>query len=231
VILKMKLFKKLLKEKKGEIFLVCTIIIIIYMLSFIGILYELNVKQYNKTIEVQDFEAAFSNFQTETNNFVKSLLANYSQPLTIIVSNATAVQLMTNWLTFAEQQLALRGYTAVFAVEQTVEPFLLRKANGFIGLQGRISVYLSCTYETIDTQFRYNINYTLSFTNQPTYALIELMGHSTSGDFYIGYAEVTVNGGATTSYYNGTYYYSAPLVATDTIQAITNEQIIVTYVV
>jgi len=224
-------FKRLTKEKKGQIFLVCTVIIIIYMLSFIGIVYELNVRQYTKTIETQNFEAAFENFQTESTQFVHSLMANYSQPLTIIVSNATAIQLMTDWLTFAEQQFSLRGYTAVLEIDQTVVPFQLVKANGFIGFQGRIAVYVSCSYETIDTQFTYEVNYTLSYVNQPTYALIELSYQSSEGISLIGFADITVNGAPTTNYYNGTYYYSAPLVATDTVQAITDDQIIVTLIV
>ncbi|NHJ40391.1 MAG: hypothetical protein FK731_10200 [Asgard group archaeon] len=226
--------KKTFKDKKGQIFLVCTIIIAIYMLSFISIIYELNVAQYSETNAVKEFENSFQNFRTETNNFVISLLANFSQPASIITSDAIAGQLLQDWLNFAELQMISKGYIAIFDIDEIIPittPVELVNVNGRLGFRGTIDVYLECSYMSIDTQFNYNMNYTLSYVNTATNALIEFSLQTLTGIEYLGYATVTVNAGATTNYYNGTYLASAPLVGGDTIQATTTEQIIVTYVV
>jgi hypothetical protein len=226
--------KKLLKDRKGQIFLVCTVIITIYMLSFINIVYELNVTQYTEINAIEEFEDVYQNFRTETNNYIISLLANFSQPGSIITTNAIAGQLLQDWLDFAELQMFSKGYIAIFEIDEIIPitlPVELVNANGRLGFRGDIDVYLESSYMSIDTQFSYNMNYTLAYVNTATNALIEFSLQTLTGIEYIGYATVTVNAGATTSYYNGTYLAGAPLVGGDTIEATTEEQIIVTYVV
>lgn len=204
------------------------------MLSFISIVYELNVTQYSETNAVEEFENAYQNFRTETNNFVFSLLANFSQPTSVITSDAIAGQLLQDWLDFAELQMIGKGYIAIFEIDEIIPittPVELVNVNGRLGFRGTVDVYMESSYMSIDTQFNYNINYTLSYVNTATNALIEFSFQTLTGTEYIGYATVTVNAGATTNYYNGTYLAAAPLVGGDTILAITDEQIIVTYVV
>jgi hypothetical protein len=229
-----KLLKTNLKNKKGQIFLVCTVIITIFLLSFMNIIYELNVNQYTQQNAVKEFEANYQNFRSETNDFVISLMANFSQPGSIIVSDVIAGQLLQNWLDFAELQMISRGYIAIFEINEiipTVQPVELVNVNGRIGFLGLIDVYMESSYMTIDTQFSYNINYTLSYVNTATNALIEFTLETLTGIEYLGYATVTVNAGPTTSFNNGTYLASAPLVGGDTIEATTVDQLIVTYVV
>ncbi|NHJ48057.1 MAG: hypothetical protein FK733_09740 [Asgard group archaeon] len=228
------ILKKNWKDRKGQIFLVCTVIITIYLLSFINIIYELNVNQYTETTTVEEFEAAYQNFKTETNGYVTSLLANYTQPGSIIATNATAGQLLQSWLDFAELQMISRGYIAIFEINEiipTTVPVELVSSNGFVGFRGLIDIYMECNYLSIDTQFSYDMNYTLSYVNTATNALIEFSFGSLSGIEYLGYATVTVNAAPTTSYNNGTYLAAAPLVGGDVIEATTADQIIVTYVV
>ncbi|NHJ84146.1 MAG: hypothetical protein FK734_01705 [Asgard group archaeon] len=227
-------FKKLKQNKRAQIFLVCTVIMTIYMLSFVNIVYELNVQQYNKTIETDEFEAAFDNLRTETNDFIISMMANFSQPTTIITSNIIAGQILQNWLDFAQQQIVSKGYVAVLEIDDiipTTLPVELLNQNGRIAFTGTIDVYMECNYMTIDTQFNYEIEYLVSYTNTATEAIIDVYYNSLVGSSYIGYAIVTVNAASTTSYYNGSYIYPAPLVGGDTIQCTTPEQILITYVV
>jgi hypothetical protein len=228
------ILKKNLKDKKGQIFLVCTVIITIYLLSFINIIYELNVNQYTEATAVEEFEAAYQNLRTETNDYVVSLLANYTQPGSIITTNAIAGQLLQNWLDFAELQMISRGYIAIFEINEIIPittPVELVTANGFAGFRGVIDVYMECNYLSIETQFSYDFNYTISYVNTATNALIEYAYRSLYGLEYLGYATVTVNAAPTTSYNNGTYLAAAPLVGGDVIVGTTTDQIIVTYVV
>ncbi|MHA1244828.1 MAG: hypothetical protein ACTSP7_09695, partial [Candidatus Heimdallarchaeota archaeon] len=69
------------------------------------------------------------------------------------------------------------------------------------------------------------------YLNTATNGYITLSYQDASSQNYVGYAEVTVNGGATINLYNGTYIYSAPLAPCDVIQCITAEQIIVTRII
>ncbi|MCK5046373.1 MAG: hypothetical protein KAS22_07325, partial [Candidatus Heimdallarchaeota archaeon] len=90
--------KQFMKDnKRGQIFLVCAVIMTIYMLSFINIVYELNRTQYTEGLEIEEFQSAFDNFRTETNDYVISMLANFSQPATIIDSNTTAGLILQDW--------------------------------------------------------------------------------------------------------------------------------------
>ncbi|MGC9778273.1 MAG: hypothetical protein HZR80_03435 [Candidatus Heimdallarchaeota archaeon] len=223
--------KGILKGKrKGQIFLVCTVIMIIYMLSFVNIIYELNKTQYTKAIDTQEFQAAYENFKTETNNFVIAMLANYSLITTVIDSNATAGTILQNWLDFAEMQMISKGYVAVFEIDEIVPvilPILLANVNGRLTFIGDVDVYMESNYMTIDTQFSFNLNYTISYVNTAINAIIEFSSQSLLGISYIGYAQVTINGLPTTNLNNGTYIYSAPLAPGDIIQGVTAEQIIV----
>ncbi len=223
--------KSLKDNTKGQVFLVCTVIIIIYMLSFISIVYELNQSQYNRTSDINEFTAAYNNFKTETDLFIISLIANYTQPGSIITTRAIAGQIIQNWLDFAELQMLQKGYVAVFEIDPYISPAIpvdLITANGQIGFRGNIDVYMESNYMSIDVRFSYSLDYTLSYVNTATTALIQFTQETVYGDNLIGYAEVTVNAGATTAFYNGTYLYGAPLVGGDTVVGTTPEQIIVT---
>jgi len=101
---------KLQSSKKGQIFLVCTVIIIIYLLSFISIVFELNKNQYSQNVEINDIINAYENFKIETQDFMLGMLANYSLPATLIDSNVTAASFLQDWLDFAERQMIARGY-------------------------------------------------------------------------------------------------------------------------
>jgi len=226
--------KSLKDNTNGQIFLVCTVIIIIYMLSFISIIYELNQSEYNRTSDISEFTATYNNFKTETDLFITSLLANYTQLGSIITTNATAGQIIQNWLDFAEQQMLQKGYVAVFEIDQYISPAIpveLVTANGRIGFRGDIDVYMESNYMSIDVQFSYNWNYTISYVNTATTALIQFNHQTVYSEILIGYAEVTVNAGATVDLYNGSYLFGAPLVGGDTVVGTTTDQIIVTLVV
>ncbi|MFW9923055.1 MAG: hypothetical protein ACFFDW_07170 [Candidatus Thorarchaeota archaeon] len=227
-------FNKYLKNKRGQVFLVCTVIIIIYMLSFITIVYELNLTQFSKNTEIKDFQSSYENFKTETSNFMKSMLANYSQITTIIDSNATAGQLLEDWLNFAEQQMFAKGYFAVFEINEIIPittPIELVKGNGFLSITANIDVYLECNYLSIDVELQNYFRYELSYTNTATTAEINFYYVTLLNTIYMGYSQVTVNSLATLNLNNGTYIYSSPLVATDVVEGITSDQIIVTLVV
>ncbi|MBN1331135.1 MAG: hypothetical protein JXA54_16810 [Candidatus Heimdallarchaeota archaeon] len=222
--------KSLKDNTKGQVFLVCTVIIIIYMLSFISIVYELNQNQYNRTSDINKFTASYNNFKTETDSFITSLIANYTQPGSIIVTNATAGQIIQNWLDFAEEQMIQKGYVAIFEINQYISPAIpveLVTTNGRIGFRGNIDVYMKSNYMSIDVQFSYNCNFTLSYVNTATSALIQFTHQTVYSENFIGYAEVTVNAGLTINLYNGTYLFGAPLVSGDTVVGTTENQIIV----
>ena len=220
-------------KKKGQIFLVCTIIIIIYMLSFIGVIYELNAYQYTQAIEMEKFQSTYENFETETNNFVLALTANATQPGTIITSNAVAAQFLQDWLDFAEKEIITKGYAAFFDIDELSPtlPVEIVNVNTRVGFRANIDVYMKSNYMTIDTQFSYNFNYIISYVNTATNARITFRFENQFGVKYIGYAIVTVNNLATTDWNNGTYIYSSPLVAGNIIRAISLEQIRVRYTV
>jgi hypothetical protein len=91
-----------------------------------------------------------------------------------------------------------------------------------------IDVLLENNYLTIDTQLICYFDYTTTYVNSATNGYITLSYQDSYTQSYLGYAEVTVNGGATTNLFNGTYIYSAPLAPGDVIQCTTSEQIIVT---
>jgi len=226
--------KNLRKNNKAQIFLICTIIITIYMLSFITIIYELNVTQYSRTTELNEFQATYDNFKTETNAFMNGMLANYSQIATVIDSNITAGTILQNWLDFAESQILTKGYFAVLEINEIVPvtlPIEVVKGNGFISIRANIDIYLECNYLSIDTELQYDNRYTIEYTNTATTTIINFYYETNYGTNYIGYADVTINGSAATNYYNGTYIYNTPVVATDVIQGITPEQIIVSLTV
>ncbi|MCK5299222.1 MAG: hypothetical protein KAJ76_09965, partial [Candidatus Heimdallarchaeota archaeon] len=126
--------KQFMKDnKRGQIFLVCAVIMTIYMLSFINIVYELNRTQYTEGLEIEEFQSAFDNFRTETNDYVISMLANFSQPATIIDSNTTAGLILQDWLDFAEVQMLGKGYIAVFEIDELIPavlPVELVSTNG-----------------------------------------------------------------------------------------------------
>jgi hypothetical protein len=192
------------------------------------------VNQYTETTATEEFEASYQNFRTETNDFVISLIANYTQPGSYITTNAIAGQLLQNWLDFSELQMVSRGYIAIFEINEIVPittPVELVTANGFVGFRGYIDVYMECNYLSIDTQFVYEMNYTLTYVNTASNALIEFAFRSLYGLEYLGYATVTVNAAPTLNYNNGTYLAAAPLVGGDVVEATTQDQIIVTLVV
>lgn len=228
-------FKQFLKDnKKGQIFLVCTVIMTIYMLSFINIVYELNRTQYTEEIAVNEFQATFDNFRTETDEYVISMLANFSQPATIIDSNATAGTILQSWLDFAEIQMLSKGYIAVFEIDELIPavlPIELVSTNGRMSFRGDIDVYMECNYMSIVTQLSYSVNYTLVYTNTATNAIIDFYYETVFGINYLGYSQVTVNAAATTDLYNGTYIYSAPLAPGDIVVGVSAEQVIVTLTV
>jgi len=226
--------KNLKKKNKAQIFLICTIIITIYMLSFITIVYELNVTQYSRTTELAEFQATYDNLKTETNAFMKGMLTNYSQIATVIDSNITAGTILQNWLDFAESQILAKGYFAILEINEIVPvtlPIEVAKGNGFVSIRANINIYLECNYLTIDTELQYDYRYTIEYTNTATTTVINFYYVTSYGITYLGYADVTVNTLATTNYYNGTYVYNVPAVATDVIQGITPEQIIVSLTV
>ena len=219
-----KFLKSYLKDnKKAQVFLVCTVIITIYMLSFITIIYELNVNQYSRQAEITEFQAAYENFKTESDNFIHGMIANYSSVVTIIDSNATANTYLQNWLDFAEGQLFETGFFAVFEINS----LLVAKGNGYVSLIADIDLFMECNYMTIDTQLLYSYRYTLTYTNTATEAIISFYYDTSLSTNYIGYGTVTVNAAATTTNYNGTYIYGTPLVGGDVVQGITNNQILV----
>jgi hypothetical protein len=222
--------QQLKSNKRGQIFLVCTVVMIIYMLSFINILYELNLNQFTQSADTAEFEATFDNFRVETDQIIKGLLANYSQPGSVITTNSTAAQILDEWLTFSEKQVLKHGYIGIFEIDEIIPvslPIELVKANGYLSIRCNIDVYMECSYSSIEIQLQYFYYYALEYTNTATNALIDFYYNDTTITNYIGYAEVTVNALPTTSLFNGTYIHSAPLVATDTIEGITQEQIIV----
>lgn len=224
--------KNLNKRKKAQIFLVCTIIITIYMLSFITIVYELNVNQYSRTTELTEFQATYDNLKTETDAFIKGLLANYTLPTSVIADEIDAGAVLQTWLDFAEARILAKGYFAVLEINEIVpvtQPIAIGNGDGFASIQANIDIYMECNYLSIDTEFQYNYLYTMDASVGSS--LISVYYTSIYGVNYIGYADVTVNGAATTNLYDGTYTYSAPLVAGDVIQAITPEQIIITLTV
>ena len=210
-------------DKKAQVFLVCTVIITIYMLSFITIIYELNVNQYSRQAEITEFQAAYENFKTETDNFIFGMIANYSSVVTIIDSNATANTYLQNWLDFAEGQLFETGYFAVFEINNLI----VAKGNGYVSITADIDLFMECNYMTIDTQLLYSYRYTITYTNTAIEAIINFYYDTNLETNFIGYATVTVNAVATTTFYNGTYTYAAPLVGGDIVQGITNDQILV----
>lgn len=214
-------------NKSGQIFLVCTVIITIYMLSFITIVYELNVNQYSRNTEIAEFQSSYENFRTETEGFMKGMIANYSSIVTVIDSDATATQYLQNWLDFSERQLLEKGYFAVFQINS----LSLAKADGFISLDVDFDLYMECNYMTIDTNLPYSYLYTVSYTNTATTAIVSFSYDFNTVTNNIGYATVTINGAPTTNLYNGSYIYGTPLVAGDVILAITEDQIEVTLTV
>lgn len=224
--------KQFMKDKKrGQIFLVCAVIMTIYMLSFINIVYELNRTQYTEGLEIEEFQATFDNFRTETNAYVISMLANFSQPATIIDSNTTAGLILQDWLDFAEVQMLSKGYIAVFEIDELIPavlPVELVSINGHMSFRGDIDVYMECNYMSIVTQLSYNIDYTLTYTNTATNVIIDFYYDTVFGITYLGYSQVTVNAAATTDLYNGTYLYTAPLAPGDVVIGVSAEQVIVT---
>ncbi|MHA1186660.1 MAG: hypothetical protein ACTSSK_07270 [Candidatus Heimdallarchaeota archaeon] len=224
---------KLQSSKKGQIFLVCTVIIIIYLLSFISIVFELNKNQYSQNVEINDIINAYENFKIETQDFMLGMLANYSLPATLIDSNVTAASFLQDWLDFAERQMIARGYIAIFEIDQisAPEPIQIVNINGKMAITADIDVLLENNYLTIDTQLAFYFDYSITYLNTATNGYITLSYQDASSQNYVGYAEVTVNGGATINLYNGTYIYSAPLAPGDVIQCITAEQIIVTRII
>ncbi|MHA1125669.1 MAG: hypothetical protein ACTSO7_08430 [Candidatus Heimdallarchaeota archaeon] len=225
---------KLKSSKRGQIFLVCTVIIIIYMLSFITIIFELNKNQYTQIVETKDIENAFENFKVETNNFMLGMLANYSLPATLIDSNATASIFLQDWLDFAEKQMIARGYIAIFEIDEIVPvtlPIEIVKINGRMAIRAYIDVMLANNYLTIDTQLVCYYNYSTTYVNTATNGYITLYCEDSYNQNFVGYAEVTVNGATTANLYNGTYVYSAPLAPGDVIQCVTTDQIIITRIV
>lgn len=206
----------------------------IYMLSFINIVYELNRTQYTEELEINEFQATFDNFRSETNAYVISMLANFSQPATIIDSNTTAGIILQSWLDFAEVQMLGKGYIAVFEIDELIPavlPVELVSTNGRMSFRGDIDVYMECNYMSIVTQLSYSVNYTLAYTNTATNAIIDFYYETAFGITYIGYSQVTVNAAATTDLYNGTYIYTAPLAPGDIVIGVSVEQVIVTLTV
>jgi hypothetical protein len=225
-------FKQFLKDnKKGQIFLVCTVIMTIYMLSFINIVYELNRTQYTEELEINEFQAAFDNFRTETDSYVINMLANFSQPATIIDSNLTAGTILQSWLDFAEIQMVSKGYIAIFEIDELIPavlPVELVSTNGRMSFTGDIDVYMECNYMSIEIQLSYNIDYILTYTNTASNAIIDFYSDSIHGINYLGYSQVTVNAAATIDLFNGTYIYGTPLAPGDVVVGVSPEQIIVT---
>ncbi len=224
---------KLQSSKKGQIFLVCTVIIIIYLLSFISIVFELNKNQYSQNVEINDIINAYENFKIETQDFMLGMLANYSLPATLIDSNVTAASFLQDWFDFAERQMIARGYIAIFEIDQisAPEPIQIVKINGKMAITANIDVLLENNYLTIDRSLTFYFDYSTTYLNTATNGYITLSYQDASSQNYVGYAEVTVNGAATINLYNGTYIYSAPLAPGDVIQCITAEQIIVTRII
>jgi hypothetical protein len=222
--------KKIKSAKRGQIFLVCTVIIVIYLLSFISIVFELNKTQYSQTIEINNMNNAFENFKTETGDYMKGMLANYSLPATLIDSNVTAATFLQAWLDFAEKQMVSNGYMAIFEIDQItpINPIEVVQVNGRMSIEAYIDVLLASNYLTIDTQLSYYFSYETTYVNTVTNGYITLTLDDGANINNLGYAEVTVNGGTTVNLYNGTYVYSAPLGAGDVIECTTIEQIIVT---
>lgn len=225
---------KLQSSKKGQIFLVCTVIIIIYLLSFISIVFELNKTQYSQTVEINDIKNAYENFRIETKDYMLGMLANYSLPATLIDSNATAGSFLQDWLDFAEKQMIARGYIAIFEIDEiipTTLPIEIVNINGRASIRAYIDVLLENNYLTIDTQLIYYFSYSSTYINTATNGYITLSYDNSYDQNFVGYADVRVNGAVTVNLYNGTYVYSAPLAPGDIIQCTTSEQIIVTRVV
>ena len=155
------------------------------------------------------------------------MIANYSSPVTVIDSDATATQYLQNWLDFSERQLLEKGYFAVFEINS----LSLTKADGLISLDVDFDIYLECNYMTIDSNLPYSYLYTLSYTNTATTAIVSFSYDFNAITNNIGYATVTINGAPTTNLYNGSYIYSSPLVGGDVVLAITEDQIEVTLTV
>ncbi|NHJ31987.1 MAG: hypothetical protein FK732_03910 [Asgard group archaeon] len=218
-------------NKKGQIFLVCAVIMTIYMLSFINIVFELNRTQYTEGIEIREFQATFDNFRTETNDFVVNMLANFSQPATIIDSNITAGIILQNWLDFSEVQMLGKGYIAVFDIDEIIPgvlPVELVSANGRMSFRGDIDVFMECNYMSIVTQLSFNFSYSLTYTNTATNAIIDFYYETVLGITYLGYSQVTVNAAPTIDLFNGTYIHSAPLAPADIVVGTSADQVIVT---
>ena len=134
---------KLKNNRKAQIFLVCTIIITIYMLSFITIVYELNFTQYSRTTEITEFKATYENLKTETGAFMKGMLANYSQIATLIDSNITAGTYLQNWLDFVEAQIVAKGYFVVLEINEIVPvtlPIEIAKGDGYTSIRANVDI-------------------------------------------------------------------------------------------
>ncbi|TFG01481.1 MAG: hypothetical protein EU542_06890 [Promethearchaeota archaeon] len=221
--------KRLGKKKRGEVFLVCTVVMIIYMLSFISVIYELNQTQYDQQTDTAEFEEAYHNFYVETKQFMHSLLANYSQPGSIITDDITAGQILDQWLEFSEQQMTERGYFASFEINWITpgQPLEITEGDGFISIYCLIDVFLACNYLTIETQIETDLIYQLNYSNLVADALITFYYETIIERVYLGYSTVEVNGSPTESWLNGTYYHSSLLGAGDNIVATASNGIIV----
>ncbi|MEA2071407.1 MAG: hypothetical protein U9O98_08965 [Asgard group archaeon] len=228
------LIRKIKKGKRGQIFLVCTIIIIIYMLSFINVVYELNESQYTRPLQIAEFENTYQNFKTETRALIHTVLVNYTQPGTVITGNFSASQIVDQWLIYAEDRMLEKGYNAQFEIIPLLPPTLpvrVAKGNGYASILCNISIYMTCNYLTIDTELHIYHNYEIDYQNSTTFSSIILEYENIYNKGYEGYANVTINGIPAENLYNGTYLHSSPLGSGDIIQAITNENVIITRIV
>ncbi|MBD3189855.1 MAG: hypothetical protein GF308_04390 [Candidatus Heimdallarchaeota archaeon] len=196
-------------NKKGQIFLVCTVIMTIYMLSFINIIYELNEKQFSYSPETTELEELYDNFIMETEDLLENLLINYTQP-TSTMDEAAATQYLQNWLDFIEARFIRRGYLAVIEIDP-VNSLDLSSGNSYESIECYLNIYLESNYLTIETQLQSKFNYSLIYTPNPGVdASVTFFYETLTERFYIGYGSVAINGQPTTDYFNGTYYYNLP---------------------
>ncbi|MHA1911383.1 MAG: hypothetical protein ACTSYA_06780 [Candidatus Kariarchaeaceae archaeon] len=226
--------RTLLTNKKGQIFIILAVILMVNVLTISAIFFKLKQDQVTSLVpESQVTSDAYTSLQIAVSNVLEITLANYTNDLTMTpTTSANSLQISLDQI---ESFYESNGFLCnIFTYGDPVIDWTFIRSSDVNG-HAVLSVPFMFNFQSANVKIMENITLTLNWTLAPTtgndvFLLLKTYGSSVIPQS--GSTMVLSNIARTyTDTLDGLYELDAPLVATETITATTISNVVVTYTV
>jgi len=226
--------RSVVANKKGQIFVILAIILMVNILTISAIFFKLKQDQITSLAPESDITSdAYTSLQIAVFNALEITLANYTNTLTM--TPATSASYLQTSLDQIESFYESRGFICnIITYGDPASDWLFIRSSDTNG-QAILSVPLMFSFQSANVKIMEEITLTLNWTLAPTsgndvFILLKTYGNSTipqSG------ATVVLSNVARsyTDTLDGLYVLDAPLISTETITATSVSNVLVTYTI